>query len=582
MFSYVFMKILENRPNRYDRGINVASAGHAGKVRASIIEYYVRNGISMLDIGCGTGTLVVEAATAGATVAGIDISQGMLAIARKKVTSRSLNSRISLHQAGVVEMETLFKAGEFDLVTSTLVMSELYPQERRWALRQIHALLKPEGNLVIAAEVTPKNVLKRFLYWLVRVPLAILTYLIAQTGTKPVADLDAALTGAGFDIVEKHFSFLDSFVVIVAKKGSSRVAPVQDFKTLNPAADISSLKTIWDFSGRWFPCPVEPGLRIVGKPNRSSPVLVTANFHLTVRRVERSLAGLSCYLLVAPTGGINVWCGSVGGEMTEHSVISAVTTSGIAEMVDHRRIILPQLSASGIDARSVRAKTGWDIIFGPVYSEDIPAFLETGKLQAPNTAARFSLPFRLEMLLSMNFLMWFVVAIAFLVFNMTAALIFSALFWASALLLYAGYPLILGRSGWLKSLLMATTISVVIFLSRGHFSHFVGWIIVTVFVNLWLGFDLRGIVSGDTSEAVILLNKLHVRSFGKLHKASKKESQAVRLNYDLCTVCAQCVRVCPANAISETNHRIKLDQPKCMKCGACVKQCPVNALTFEW
>jgi ubiquinone/menaquinone biosynthesis C-methylase UbiE/NAD-dependent dihydropyrimidine dehydrogenase PreA subunit len=581
VFSYVFMKILEKRPNRYDRGINIASWGHASKIREFIVAHYVRNGIAMLDIGCGTGTLLVEAARAGATVAGIDISRGMLAIARKKVARRSLDGRVTLYEAGVVEMDTLFKTGDFDLVTSTFVMSELYTAERRWALKQIHALLKPGGTFVVAAEVLPKNALKRFLYRLVRVPLSFLTYLIAQTGTKPVADLDPALTGAGFHIVEKRFSFLDSFAVIVARKGRDHTAAAQDFKTLTPAGDFSSLKTIWDFVGRWFPCPVEPGLRIIGKPNRDSPVLVTANFHLTVRRVEKSLAGLSCYLLVAPTGGINVWCGSVGGEMTEHSVISAVRTSGIADMVDHRRVILPPLCASGVDVKSVRAQTGWGILFGPVYAKDIPAFLQTGKQDAPNTAARFSLPFRLEMLFSMNFLVWLAVALAFLVFNSTAALLFSAVFWASALLLYAAYPLIPGRSGWFKSLLMAAVVSAVIVLGRSHVSHSAGWIVVTVCVNLWLGFDLRGIVSGDTSEAVLLLNKLHIRSFGKLHKASQKESQSVRLNYDRCTVCGLCVRLCPVNALSEKDIHIKLEQRKCMKCGACVKQCPADALRFE-
>ena len=581
MFSYVFMKILENRANRYDRGIDVASGGHASKIRKFIVAHYVRNGIAMLDIGCGTGTLAVEAALAGATVAGIDISRGMLAIARQKVARRSLEGRVALYEAGVVEIDTLFKTGDFDLVTSTLVMSELYPAERRWALKQVHALLKPGGILVIAAEVLPKNTLKRFLYRLVRAPLSILTYLIAQTGTKPVAGLDAALTGADFDILERRFSFLDSFTVVVARKGRNRTAAAQDFKALTPAGDISRLKTIWDFGGRWFPCPVEPGLRIIGKPNRDSPVLVTGNFHLTVRRVEKSLAGLSCYLLVAPTGGINVWCGSVGGEMTAHSVISAVTTSGIAGMVAHRRIILPQLCAPGVDVTSVHAQTGWHVVFGPVYSEDIPAFLETGNRHPPNAAARFSLPFRLEMLLAMNFLVWLAAALAFLVFNSTTALYFSAVFWGSALLLYAAYPLIPGRSGWIKSLLMAVVVSAVIVLGRAHVSHCAGWIVVTVFVNLWLGFDLRGIVSGDTSEAVLLLNKLHIGSFGKLHKASSKESLSVRLDYDRCTVCGLCVRLCPANALSEKDRRITLEQPKCMKCGACVKQCPVDALRFE-
>ena len=36
MFSYVFMKILESRPARYDLGINILTAGHARRVKKQI------------------------------------------------------------------------------------------------------------------------------------------------------------------------------------------------------------------------------------------------------------------------------------------------------------------------------------------------------------------------------------------------------------------------------------------------------------------------------------------------------------------------------------------------------------------
>ncbi len=36
MFSYIFMKVLEKRPERYDTGINILSGGHAEKIRKQI------------------------------------------------------------------------------------------------------------------------------------------------------------------------------------------------------------------------------------------------------------------------------------------------------------------------------------------------------------------------------------------------------------------------------------------------------------------------------------------------------------------------------------------------------------------
>jgi len=59
MFSYIFMKILESRPERYDTGINILSGGHAKKIRKQIIQTYVKPGMEILDIGCGTGSFLI-------------------------------------------------------------------------------------------------------------------------------------------------------------------------------------------------------------------------------------------------------------------------------------------------------------------------------------------------------------------------------------------------------------------------------------------------------------------------------------------------------------------------------------------
>ena len=122
-----------------------------------------------------------------------------------------------------------------------------------------------------------------------------------------------------------------------------------------------------------LPFPVKTGLIRVGQPDRQSPVLVTGNLGLTVRRVLRALRGLDAYLLVANSRGINVWCAASGGHFTSNGVISVVKTSGIDNLVEHRRLVLPQLSATGVERSVVEEKTGWRVVFGPVYAEDNPA-----------------------------------------------------------------------------------------------------------------------------------------------------------------------------------------------------------------
>ena len=76
------MKILEGRPERYDKGTNIISAGHTEKARKDIIQTYIKPGFEMLDIGRGAGKLIANTTKAGATVTGIDISDGMLSIAK--------------------------------------------------------------------------------------------------------------------------------------------------------------------------------------------------------------------------------------------------------------------------------------------------------------------------------------------------------------------------------------------------------------------------------------------------------------------------------------------------------------------
>ena len=58
MFSYIFMKILESRPSRYDKGINILTGGHAKRVKREIVDEWIKPGLEVLDIGCGTGEML--------------------------------------------------------------------------------------------------------------------------------------------------------------------------------------------------------------------------------------------------------------------------------------------------------------------------------------------------------------------------------------------------------------------------------------------------------------------------------------------------------------------------------------------
>jgi hypothetical protein len=193
---------------------------------------------------------------------------------------------------------------------------------------------------------------------------------------------------------------------------------------------------------RLLPWPRKPALIEVGQPGRESPVLLTCNYALTVERVVRALEGQDCYLLVANSRGVNVWCAAAGGLFTHHDVVSALKTSGVESRVDHRTVILPQLAAAGVEAREVRRRAGWRVVWGPVDARDLPAFLGHARDPGPEIRRiRFPLRHRLEMSVAWAFPVSALVA-AVLAFVWRAALVPAVLLvWTLSLLVFVAFPL---------------------------------------------------------------------------------------------------------------------------------------------
>ncbi|MDP2815664.1 MAG: hypothetical protein Q8O19_03185, partial [Rectinemataceae bacterium] len=176
----------------------------------------------------------------------------------------------------------------------------------------------------------------------------------------------------------------------------------------NPFSEIKVFKEQWlprrAFSHflmtlfRLFPNPAPMGLYRFGKPDRRSPVFLTSNYVLTLDRVAAVIKGMDCYLLVADGKGVNVWCSAGAGYFNEDRVADAVRLSGIAGLVDHRRIILPQFAAVGVCKFGLQEKIGWSFDFGPAYIEDLPKYVKNGFCKdAEMRSARFGLKQRIEM-----------------------------------------------------------------------------------------------------------------------------------------------------------------------------------------
>ena len=123
---------------------------------------------------------------------------------------------------------------------------------------------------------------------------------------------------------------------------------------------------------------VPPGLYAVGEPSGSSPVFVSANYKLTFDSLRKELTGVDCYLLILDTKGVNVWCAAGKGTFGTDELIKRIEMTGLADVVTHRRLILPQLGAPGVSAHTVERRTGFEVVYGPVRASDIKAFLAAG------------------------------------------------------------------------------------------------------------------------------------------------------------------------------------------------------------
>lgn len=128
---------------------------------------------------------------------------------------------------------------------------------------------------------------------------------------------------------------------------------------------------------------VEPGMYAIGVPQPDSPILVTANYKLTVDILRRDLNGEDLWLLVIDTRGVNVWCAAGKGTFGTTEVCARVMLTGLERKVTTRTLILPQLGAPGVAAHVVKLYTGFNVVYGPIRSADIKEFLHNGMKASP-------------------------------------------------------------------------------------------------------------------------------------------------------------------------------------------------------
>lgn len=146
-------KMFDNISGNYDGLNRVISFGIDVKWRKKVIEI-VKNTqpANVLDIATGTGDLAIALAQTNANrIVGLDISEGMLAIGKKKISDLGLTERIEMVQA---DSEAIpFENDSFDAVTVAFGVRNF--EHLKKGLAEIYRVLKPGGIFVVLETSVP-------------------------------------------------------------------------------------------------------------------------------------------------------------------------------------------------------------------------------------------------------------------------------------------------------------------------------------------------------------------------------------------------------------------------------------------
>ena len=116
----------------------------------------------ILDVATGTGDFAIDLyrKLQPQQVVGIDLSQGMLDVAREKIARRGLSDAITVQQGDCLALP--FEDGSFDAVTVAFGVRNF--EHLLQGYKEMHRVLEPDGILCVVELSTPRNRVVRWFY----------------------------------------------------------------------------------------------------------------------------------------------------------------------------------------------------------------------------------------------------------------------------------------------------------------------------------------------------------------------------------------------------------------------------------
>jgi SAM-dependent methyltransferase len=116
---------------------------------SALADLAAEQGDPLLELGCGTGRVLVPLAAAGHSITGVDISPALLGVARRKLQGAQYAAQVTLHQADLRTFDLPSKAFAFAFCTSNTLMHLTTPEDQVQVLRNAYRHLRSDGLLLI-------------------------------------------------------------------------------------------------------------------------------------------------------------------------------------------------------------------------------------------------------------------------------------------------------------------------------------------------------------------------------------------------------------------------------------------------
>jgi len=158
------VKLFRRLPRRYDLLAEILSFGQNHRWRAELVKRVVAaDPRRVVDVATGTaGVAIAIARQSNAGITGVDVSEEMLELGRRRVAAAGLTGRIELEVARAEELP--FAGGSFDAVSFTYVLR--YVDDPAATIAEMSRVLRPGGVMAGLDFYVPQNAFWYAAWWL--------------------------------------------------------------------------------------------------------------------------------------------------------------------------------------------------------------------------------------------------------------------------------------------------------------------------------------------------------------------------------------------------------------------------------